>query len=120
MGAWEMFLASSRLIHYNRRLSTITIYRRENMSPFADLPCWVIMNCAEDKKCPAKENESQDCWEIFSEVDKRTFNICQDCIVFLSRQKISAISRSEMEQIMNNKGIDVSASVACVASQVES
>lgn len=89
------------------------------MSPFADLPCWVIMNCAADKKCPAKEDPSRDCWEIFSEVDKRTFNICQDCIVFLSRQKISVISRTEMEQIMSNKGIDLSVSAAQVTSQVD-
>ncbi|MCG6929194.1 MAG: hypothetical protein LJE64_01455 [Desulfofustis sp.] len=75
------------------------------MSPFSELPCWVIMGCAEDKKCPAKENPSQDCWEIFGEVDRRAFNICEDCIVFLSRQKMSALSITEMEQIMNSKGI---------------
>ena len=89
------------------------------MSPFSDLPCWVIMNCAEDRKCPAKENSSQNCWEIFSEVDKRAFNICQDCIVFLSRQKISVISSAEMEQIMSEKGIELSVSANQVISQVD-
>lgn len=87
------------------------------MSPFANLPCWVIMNCAEDKKCPAKEDPSRDCWEIFSEVDTRTFNICQDCIVFISRQKTSAVSSSELEEIMNNKGIEVPVPVARITSQ---
>lgn len=95
------------------------VLQEKPMSPFSDLPCWVIMNCAEDKKCPAKDNPSQDCWEIFSEVDKRTFNICQDCIVFLSRQEVSVISSREMKQIMNNKGIDVPASVVQVTGQIE-
>ena len=89
------------------------------MSPYSKLPCWVIMGCAEDKKCPAKDNTSQDCWEIFSEVDKRAFNICQDCIVFLSRQKMSALSITEMEQIMNNKGIFLSVSPIHLTGQVE-
>ena len=89
------------------------------MTPFADLPCWVIMNCGEDKKCPAKENPSENCWEIFSEIDSRTFNICQDCIVFLSRQHVSTISSSEMEEIMNNKGIDLPVSYTVTSRQVE-
>lgn len=87
------------------------------MSPFAVLPCWVIMNCAEDKKCPAKDDPSRDCWEIFGEVDKRTFNICQDCIVYISRQEISTVSSSEMEQIMNNKGIKAPVSAERITGQ---
>lgn len=83
------------------------------MSPFSDLPCWVIMNCAQDKKCPAKENPQRNCWDIFSEVDMKAFHICQDCIVYLSRQEVSVLSRQEMEQIMINKGIDISAVTEC-------
>lgn len=78
------------------------------MSPYSDLPCWVIMNCAQDKKCPAKENPHENCWDIFSEVDMNAFHICQDCIVYLSRQKVSKLSSQEMEQVMISKGIHVS------------
>ena len=78
------------------------------MSPFSNLPCWVIMNCAEDKKCPAKSNPDQNCWEIFCAVENGAFNICRDCIVYISRQEYSVISRQEMEQIMMKKGIVVS------------
>ncbi len=78
------------------------------MSPFSHLPCWIIMNCAEDKECPAKLNPHKDCWEVFGEVDSTAFNICQDCIVFLSRQEESVLSHQEMEQIMMRKGIDIS------------
>jgi len=77
------------------------------------------MNCAEDKKCLAKENPSRHCWEIFSEVDERTFNICQDCIVFLSRQETSAISTREMELIMDKKGIGAPVVAAAAMNQVE-
>ncbi len=78
------------------------------MSPYSDLPCWVIMTCAQDKKCPAKETPHQNCWDIFSEVDQKAFHVCRDCIVYLSRQEFSSLSRREMEQIMISKGIDVS------------
>lgn len=78
-----------------------------DMSPFSELPCWVIMKCGDDHKCPAKESPHRDCWDIFSEVDKKAFNICQDCIVYLSRQEVSVLSRQEMEMIMQNKGINV-------------
>ncbi|MEJ2056575.1 MAG: hypothetical protein P8X39_01895 [Desulfofustis sp.] len=77
------------------------------MSPYADLPCWVIMNCAQNKKCPAKENPLKNCWEIFSEFDMKAFHVCQDCIVYLSRQKTSVLSSQEMKQIMISKGIEM-------------
>ena len=89
------------------------------MSPFSELPCWVIMNCAEDNKCPAKDNPHRDCWDIFSEVDKKAFNICQDCIVYLSRQEVSVLSRQEMEMIMLNKGIDLNTVSATEAANSE-
>lgn len=66
------------------------------------------MKCAQDRKCPAKENPHQNCWEIFSELDLKAFHICRDCIVYLSRQESSSLSRQEMEQIMISKGIDAS------------
>ena len=77
------------------------------MSPFSQLPCWIIMNCAEDKECPAKLNPHKNCWELFRDVDVSAFNICQDCLVFISRQENSVVSNQEMEQIMIGKGIDI-------------
>ena len=82
------------------------------MSPYSKLPCWVIMNCADNKRCPAKEMPHRDCWEIFSEVDRKAFNICQDCLVYLSRQEESILSRKEMDQIMLAKGLDVNSLTA--------
>jgi hypothetical protein len=90
------------------------------MSPYAKLPCWVIMNCADNTKCPAKDQPHRDCWEIFSEVDKKASNICQDCLVYLSRQAESILSRKEMDQIMLAKGIDINSLSAGPASTQES
>ena len=66
------------------------------------------MNCGEDKECPAKKHPDRNCWEIFGAVDSRSFNICRDCIVYISRQEQSTVSRQEMEEIMLRKGIVVS------------
>ncbi|MEJ2134195.1 MAG: hypothetical protein P8X86_02980 [Desulfofustis sp.] len=85
------------------------------MSPYSELPCWVIMNCGDNNKCPAKEQPQLNCWDIFSEVDEKVFNICQDCLVYLSRQEESILSRQEMDQIMLAKGIDVGALSAGMA-----
>ena len=79
------------------------------MSPFSSFPCWVIMNCAEDKKCPAKVYPNENCWEIFTEMDSSSFNICQDCIVYIARQEDAALSDKEMERIMLKKGIVITA-----------
>ena len=89
------------------------------MSPYAKLPCWVIMNCADNNKCPAKDQPHRDCWEIFSEVDRKAFNICQDCLVYLSRQEESILSKKEMDQIMLAKGIDINSLSADPASTPE-
>ena len=82
------------------------------MSPFADLPCWVIMKCGDDTSCPAKENPESNCWEIFTEADPKAFNICQDCLVYLTRQEVSVLSREEMEQVLCSRGIVMAASAA--------
>lgn len=79
------------------------------MSPFSNLPCWVIMNCAEDRKCPAKLYPNENCWEIFSEFDNSCFNICQDCIVYIARQEDATLSEKEIERIMLQKGIVITA-----------
>ena len=67
------------------------------------------MNCAENNECPAKNNQELDCWEIFGSNDSRSFNICRDCIVYIPRQEEqSAVSQTELEEIMLRKGIIIS------------
>jgi hypothetical protein len=79
------------------------------MSPFSKLPCWVIMNCAEDKQCPAKQYSNENCWDIFSEMDSSCSHVCEDCIVYLTRQEDAVLTTKELERIMLKKGITISA-----------
>ena len=65
------------------------------------------MKCDEDKKCPAKEQSAKLCWEIIQEMDARSFHICSDCLVYVSRQKDGKFTREEILSIMAQKGIDV-------------
>lgn len=77
------------------------------MSLRSEWPCWEIMKCDEDKKCPAKEHPAKLCWEIIQEMDACSFHICSDCLVYVSRQKDGKFTREEILSIMAQKGIDV-------------
>ena len=77
------------------------------MSLRSGWPCWEIMKCHESQKCPAKDNTSKLCWEIIEEVDTYSFNICKDCLVYVSKQKDSQFSKEELLSIMAQKGVNV-------------
>ena len=68
-------------------------------------PCWKIMNCDTSKKCHAKNYPDTPCWEIAGELnDYRTvMDICKDCVVHLLKTENSALSKQEMQSIMNQK-----------------
>jgi len=73
----------------------------------SDWPCWEIMKCNNSQGCPAKESSSKLCWEIIKEVDRYSFNICSDCLVYISKQKNSQFSKEELLSIMAQKGVNV-------------
>lgn len=77
------------------------------MSLRSEWPCWEIMKCNASQKCPAKENSSKLCWELIEEVDKYSFNICRDCLVYVAKQKDSQFTKEELLSIMAQKGVDV-------------
>ncbi len=77
------------------------------MSLRSDWPCWEIMKCDESQECPAKENSSKRCWEIIDDIDGYSFNICKDCLVYVSKQKNSQFSKEELLSIMAQKGVNV-------------
>ena len=78
------------------------------MSLRSDWPCWEIMKCRPDdaEKCPAY-NADKACWEVMREIDACSFNICKDCLVYVTKQKNSIFSKEEILSIMCQKGIDV-------------
>jgi hypothetical protein len=71
------------------------------------------MKCNDSQKCPAKENSSKLCWELIQEVDKYSFNICRDCLVYVAKQKDSQFTKEELLSIMAQKGVDVLHSSNC-------
>jgi hypothetical protein len=77
------------------------------MSLRSEWPCWEIMKCHESQKCPAKDDKSKLCWEIIEEADKYSFNICKDCLVYVSKQKDSQFTKEELLSIMAQKGVNV-------------
>jgi hypothetical protein len=58
------------------------------------------------EKCPAFQAEKP-CWEVMREIDVCSFNICKDCLVFITKQNNSIFSKEEILSIMCQKGIDV-------------
>ena len=68
-------------------------------------PCWKIMNCYTEKKCPAKKYPETPCWEIASQLNdyRAVMDICNDCVVHMLKGENSALSEQEMQSIMNNK-----------------
>ena len=77
------------------------------MSLRSEWPCWEIMKCNESQECPAKISSAKLCWEIIKEVDSYSFNICRDCLVYVSKQKDSQFSKEELLSIMAQKGVNV-------------
>jgi len=83
------------------------------MSLRSEWPCWEIMNCnPEQSQCPAYGAE-QPCWELMREIDLYSFDICKDCLVYISKQKDSIFSKEELLSIMCQKGIDVTGHHQC-------
>ncbi|MDD3814697.1 MAG: hypothetical protein PHZ02_08625 [Desulfocapsaceae bacterium] len=65
------------------------------------------MKCDEGNKCPAREQSDKMCWEITQEMDARSFDICKDCLVYVSRQKDSGFNKEDILSIMAQKGLNV-------------
>lgn len=84
------------------------------MSLRSDWPCWEIMKCEPEqaKRCPAYHS-SKPCWEAIRELDACWFNICRDCLVYITKQQDSILSKEEILSIMTQKGIDVTRQQRC-------
>ena len=76
------------------------------MSPI-DWLCWKITKCVNTDDCPARERGNIPCWELARELeDYRTIlNVCEDCLVYISRHKNSILSEDEIQEIMEKKGV---------------
>ncbi len=84
------------------------------MSLRSDWPCWEITKCEPEQaeRCPAYM-ASQPCWEVMTELNAFSFNICKDCLVYITKQQDSIFSKEEILSILCQKGIDVTGRPAC-------
>jgi hypothetical protein len=66
------------------------------------------MECSPEAAAQCSAFKAQKpCWEVMREIDMCSFNICKDCLVYISNQKESIFSKEEILSIMCQKGIDV-------------
>ncbi len=77
----------------------------ESMSSDSKVSCWNIMQC-DNERCSAREN-GKACWEVADELDdyRSALNVCSDCLVYLSQHQNSVLSREEIEEILQKKGV---------------
>jgi hypothetical protein len=75
------------------------------MTLIAEWRCWQIMQCDPETRCPAKENQAEECWEIIGSHDPCAFNICRDCLVYVAKKKDSSLTPEEVIEILNKKGL---------------
>ena len=81
-------LCLRELIH-NKKISIEGIKKLLNYAP-----CWEITTCPEERrtKCLAYRDRTKPCWELNKMICSRDLgsgkgNTCEDCIVFLSKEK---------------------------------
>ncbi|RJQ71859.1 MAG: hypothetical protein C4519_19270 [Desulfobacteraceae bacterium] len=69
--------------------------------------CWNIMDCHGKEDCPAYKRPDIPCWEIARELNdyRSIYKVCEDCIVYVSKQKDCCLSSQELEVIMEHKGL---------------
>lgn len=71
--------------------------------------CWEITKCGRKEGCSARQHLDTPCWEIASNLGdyRSNFNICKDCIVYVSKEGESELSEEEIRQILEKKGVCV-------------
>ena len=69
--------------------------------------CWQITLCGNEEDCFAWQEGrgNRPCWEVAQELDdyRSALNVCKDCIVFISKENVDALSEEEVREIMERK-----------------
>jgi len=80
------------------------IFTEAIMIPIQQLSCWEIMQCGAEE-CVARKNPGTPCWEVVREMGyfQSTFNVCKDCIVFVSKQNPPILTARELDSILEHK-----------------
>ena len=69
--------------------------------------CWQITRCGSEDNCLAwkQGREHRPCWDVVQELNdyRSALNVCNDCIVFISKEPNAALSEAEVREIMGRK-----------------
>ncbi|MFZ5776118.1 MAG: hypothetical protein ACOY3Z_11605 [Thermodesulfobacteriota bacterium] len=72
-----------------------------------DWSCWEITRCGSEATCFARQRagEAKPCWEVARELNdyRSAMNVCQDCIVYISKARSRSLSEQEVEEILARK-----------------
>lgn len=74
------------------------------MSPIQEMHCWEIMGCSSET-CVVRKHPDIPCWEVVSEMKyfQHTFNICLDCIVYVTKSNPDMFTEQELNSILASK-----------------
>jgi hypothetical protein len=76
------------------------------MVSYPKYKCWEIVNC-DNLNCPARHEPETPCWEISQRIVAyhSVSNTCKDCIVYILKEKTSALSKKELHNIIRTRGL---------------
>ena len=76
------------------------------MVSYPKYSCWEIMNC-DNPDCLARREPETPCWEISKRIEAyhNVSNTCKDCVVYILKEKTSALSKKEVHAIIRNRGL---------------
>lgn len=68
--------------------------------------CWEILNC-DILDCPARLEPETPCWEIAKRIEafNDISNTCNDCIVYILKEKANVLSKKELHEIIIQRGL---------------
>jgi hypothetical protein len=76
------------------------------MVNYSNYNCWEIMNC-DILDCPARLEPETPCWEIAKRIEdfNDISNTCNDCIVYILKEKANVLSKKELHEIIIQRGL---------------
>ena len=82
------------------------------MSNKNEWSCWEITKCQKTAACPAGQDPDTPCWEIARQLNdyRSNLNVCEDCLVFVSKQENTVLAEQEIQDILKKRGVCVLAS----------
>jgi hypothetical protein len=84
------------------------------MDSYSNTKCWEIMNC-NNLDCSARLETETPCWVIAKKLEdyRNVSNTCEDCIVYILKEKTSILSKKELHNIIIQRKLLKNIGVGC-------